>query len=243
MAVSAQSPVILSGGPPVNLEAPLLLVGSYNVPATPLGTAPVNVGDTLTATAGRWTVNDALVVKWLRCARDGSGCASIPRADSLPGQPARQSYLIPAADTGYSIRADVSATSFLGTATLRTPTARVGADASGTTTTDTPTVIKEKATVRVRKAKVTGSGKTIAVYLSLGAAGKVKLTAKGGGKTLGSVSRKLGKGKVAIALKLSKKARKILKKGKKVRTTLALTLRTDAGNKGSVKQSVTLRGV
>ena len=35
VAVSAQSPVILSGGPPVNLEAPLLLVGSYNVPATP----------------------------------------------------------------------------------------------------------------------------------------------------------------------------------------------------------------
>ena len=57
------------------------------------------------------------------------------------------------------------------------------------------------------------------------------------------MSRKLGKGKVAIALNLSKKARKVLKKGKKVRTTLALTLRTDAGNKGSVKQSVTLRGV
>lgn len=241
VAVSLQTPAIQAGGPPVNLEPPVLLVGSYGVPATPLGKAPVNVGDTLTATAGRWTINDALVVNWLRCARDGTGCVSIPGADAFPGQPARQSYLIPAADTGFSIRADVTATAFLGTATLRTPPARVGADPAGTTTTGTPTT-KDRATVRVRKAKVTGSGRTLAVYLSLGAAGKVKLSVKGGGTTLGRVSRTLGKGKVAIALKLSKKARKVVKKSKKIKTRLSLSLRTDTGDKGSVKQSVTLRG-
>jgi hypothetical protein len=239
---SPPTPIVQDGGPPVMLEAPLLLVGRNDKTAAAVVSGPVNPGDTLTATAGRWTVNDRLVVNWLRCSRAGTDCVSIPGANALPGQPARQSYLVTSADLGSSIRADVTATALLGSTTIRTAGARVGPDASDPGTIDPGKPVKERATVRVRSAKVTGSGNTLAVYLSLGAAGKVSLTATGGGTTLGKVSRQLGKGNVAIALKLSKKARKVLGGRKKVKTTLSLTLRTSAGNKGSLRQSLTLRG-
>ena len=239
---SVPTPIVQDGGPPGLLEAPLLLVGRNDKQAAvPVG-APVSPGDTLTATAGRWTVNDRLVVNWLRCSRLGTDCVSIRGADALPGQPARQSYLVTASDLGSSIRADVTATALLGSTTIRTAGARVGPDATGPGTIDPGKPVKERATVRVRSAKVTGSGNTLAVYLSLGAAGKVSLTATGGGTTLGKVSRELGKGNVAIAVKLSKKARKVLEGRKKVKMTLSLTLRTSAGDRGSLRQSVTLRG-
>jgi len=240
---SPATPVIAAGasGRPVNVEPPQLFVGSYKTPAAPI-TGPVSPGDTLTASAGRWSVNDGLVVNWLRCARDGTGCVSILGADALLGQPARQSYIVASADLGSSIRADVTATAPGGTTTVRTNAARVGPDGTSSTGGGGTTTVKDRATVRVRSAKLTGSGNTLAVYLSLGAPGKVKVTGKGAGQTLGKASRELGKGKVAIAVKLSKSARKLLKKGRKVKMTLSLTLVTDAGSQGSMKQSVTLRG-
>jgi hypothetical protein len=241
VVLSAPTAVVQNGGPPVNLQAPLLLVGSYKVPAVPVS-VPVSPGDTLTATSGVWTVNDNLVVNWLRCDRQGATCQSIPGADGPPGQPARQSYIVTAGDLGSSIRADVTATAFLGTATLRTAAARVGPDPTPGPGTDDPAAPKERATVRVRSAKVTGSGNTLAVYLTLGAPGKVSVTAKGAGASLGKASRELGQGRVAIAVTLSKAGRKLLTGGKKVKTTLSVTLRTAAGNRGSLTQSVTLRG-
>lgn len=237
---SAPTAVIQNGGPPVNLVAPILLVGGFGKAAAPVGD-PVNPGDVLTATPGAWTVNDALVVNWLRCDRAGLICASIPGADAPAGQPARTSYIVSAADLGSAIRADVTATSFLGTATLRTPAARVGADPPNASTGTPPTTVKERATVTVRDAKITGSGNTLAVYLSLGAAGTVSVTADGAGIRIGKASRTLGKGRVAITVKISRAGRKALSKRRKVKTTLALTLKTPAGNRGSLKQRVTLR--
>jgi hypothetical protein len=243
--LTAPTDLVGDGGPPVNLQAPLLLVGSYGTPARPVS-GPVSPGDTLTATPGSWTVNDNLIVSWLRCDRSGASCASIPGADAQPGQSTRLSYIVSASDAGSSIRADVTASAFLGSSTLRTVAARVGPDpATGTGSgsgTGTSTGSKDRATVRVRSAKVTGSGKTLAVYLSLGAAGKVSISAKGGGTTLGKVTRELGKGRVAIAVTLSKKARKMLAGGKKLKTTLSLSLRTAEAGRGSLTQSVTLRG-
>ena len=249
-AYSPVTAVVGDGGPPVNLVAPVLLVGSNpgaDKAQAATVVAPVSPGDVLSVSPGEWSVNDGTIVNWLRCDRAGIVCAAIPGADATAGQPPRLSYIVAAGDLGSSIRADVTATAFLGNTTLRTQAARVGADAptttgGGTTTPGgTTTTPKDRATVKLRDARVTGSGNTLAVYLSLGAAGKVSITADGAGTRLGKATRDLGKGRVAIAVSLSKSGRKALRKGKAVKAKLALTLTTASGDRGSLTQSITIR--
>jgi Concanavalin A-like lectin/glucanases superfamily/NHL repeat len=92
---SAATAAVAGSGAPL-AEAPPAVVG------TPL------VGDVLTATAGSWSGESSYSYQWVRCNEEGEECGSISGATE-------SSYTIRAEDTGFELRAVVSATNLSGT--------------------------------------------------------------------------------------------------------------------------------
>ena len=80
------------------------------VPPTITGTA--TVGATLTAGAGTWTGSPTFTYQWLRCDLAGANCATIAAATAT-------TYLLVTADTGKTIRVDVTGTNGSGFSTAR----------------------------------------------------------------------------------------------------------------------------
>jgi len=66
------------------------------------------VHETLSTTTGTWNTGVVYAYQWLRCAANGTGCTTIPRATSA-------TYVAVAADGGNTLEARVSATNAAGT--------------------------------------------------------------------------------------------------------------------------------
>lgn len=96
IATSAPTAVVTSGAP-VNTTAPVIS-----------GTA--TVGSTLSATTGDWTGSPTFTYQWTQCDPAGANCTSIAGATG-------QTYTVVAANVGFTLRVDVTATNSAGSAT------------------------------------------------------------------------------------------------------------------------------
>ena len=100
--------------------------------ARPVISGTAQVGQTLTATTGRWTGGPSFTYQWQRCDSAGANCGDISAATG-------QSYVVADADGGSTIRVVVGARNAFGTATAAsTPTAVVPV---GTPTNTSPPTI------------------------------------------------------------------------------------------------------
>jgi hypothetical protein len=98
-AATAVAPVTgIVPGPPVSMAPPAI-------------TGTATVGQTLTATTGTWTgAPTAFAFAWRRCDSSGDGCTDIAGT-------AGQTYVVSAADVGFTVRVTVTATNASGSAT------------------------------------------------------------------------------------------------------------------------------
>ena len=97
-AVSAQTAVVSSPGAPDNTGRPTI-------------TGTAEEGQTLTASEGTWTGSPAsFAYQWQQCDSDGSNCGNISGATT-------QTYAVRAADIGFRLRVEVTATNDRGKGT------------------------------------------------------------------------------------------------------------------------------
>jgi len=104
--------------------------------ALPVVSGSAQVGQTLTTTLGTWSYQTApsYSFSWLRCNSSGTSCATIAGASS-------QTYVLQSADSGSTIRAQVTAQNADGsTSATSNQTAVVGATANAPVNTAPPTI-------------------------------------------------------------------------------------------------------
>lgn len=115
---------------PLNGGAPTIVAGNGG----PLVSAP-QPGQSLAASGGRWSgaPSTAISYQWQRCDSAGVSCGPISGATS-------QTYTPASADSGYTLRAAVTATNSLGSASaVSPPSTVVGGSSAETSTEPSPT--------------------------------------------------------------------------------------------------------
>ncbi|HEX6131232.1 MAG TPA: hypothetical protein VF044_05845 [Actinomycetota bacterium] len=117
----------------------LVGVGSAASQAVPVNTSPPTIsgtareGETLTAGNGTWTGTPpiAYTYEWVRCERNGTGCAAIGGATS-------RTYLLKQQDVGNTVRVRVTASNNDGSATAQSAQTAVVAEKDATTPSGCP---------------------------------------------------------------------------------------------------------
>jgi hypothetical protein len=91
-----------------------LVAGHIKTALTPVNVAPPAItgtpqqGQTLAASTGTWSVDDVtLTYQWQRCDGSGANCVAVPGAT-------QSTYLVSAADVGFTLRVGVTATDRFG---------------------------------------------------------------------------------------------------------------------------------
>jgi hypothetical protein len=210
-------------------------------------------GGTLTASDGTWSGAPAFSRSWLRCDADGANCTPIEGATSA-------AYTATAADVGWRLRVRVTATQGRSVSSDSEPTGvvaggppRVGGGPAGGGTTQAPldrtAPVARLALGRTTLQKVAKSGRlpvTVtcdeACTISLRAEVPAKLR-----KRLGGVRIASGKGaaqaarRTTVKLKLTRKARKALRRSRSLALTLNGTAVDAAGNSGAASAKAKLK--
>jgi hypothetical protein len=118
---------------PATTAATSVVVPLPSPTAAPVLSGVAAVGRTLSTTTGTWNSTVTVTYEWLRCAADGTGCATIPAAASA-------TYVAVAADAGQTLEVQVAGTNAAGTAAavsnrsgvvLRAPASRKAPHISG----------------------------------------------------------------------------------------------------------------
>jgi hypothetical protein len=196
-------------------------------------------GTPLATTNGTWTGTPVFAYAWRRCDAAGGGCAPIAGADGA-------SYTPTAEDVGSALRSRVTATQGLSLSADSAPSAVVAAAPGGGDHTGPKAKL---GLVRTTLQKVVKNG-FIPVAVTCDEACTITLRAdvtRKLGKRLGGVKIASGKGKgaagkrVTIKVKLTRKARKGLRRQRSVAFTLKATATDAAGNEGTATKKAKVR--
>lgn len=228
-----------------------LVIGSDAPFATapPQVSAPPAEGVALTTTNGTWTGAPTFAQAWLRCSADGSGCAPIG-ADG-------PAYTPVADDVGHTLRSRITATEGKSQSADSAPSAVVVAKAAGTGPgggaapgqVDRTAPKAKLALARTTLQKVLKSG-FLRVTVTCDEACAISLRAdvtRKLGKRLGGVKIAAGKGslragrKTTVKVKLTRKARRALRRSRSVAFTLKATATDAAGNSSKATRKARVR--
>jgi hypothetical protein len=210
-------------------------------------------GGTLTASDGTWSGAPAFSRSWLRCDADGAGCTPI-------GGQTGATYTATAADVGRRLRVRITATQGKSVSSDSDPTGAVaagpplgGGPPGGGGTAQSPldrtAPAARLALGRTTLQKVVKSGR-LPVTVTCDEACTITLRAEVTtklGKRLGGVRIATGKGtaqagrRTTAKLKLTRKARKALRRRRSLAFTLKGTAVDAAGNSGAVSAKAKLK--
>ena len=250
-AASAEATIVESGT--------FHLCGSYSLVIgsdAPFASARPVLGDSategvpVTTTNGAWSGAPAFAAAWLRCDQDGNSCVPIDGANA-------SSYTPTAADVGHRLRSRVTATEGKSLSADSLPSAVIagappgapggpgGPGAGGDTTGPKAQFALKRTTLQ----KVVKSGR-IPITATCDEACSLSVRAdvtKKLGKRLGGVKIASGKGsakagrKTTLKLKLTRKARKALRRQTSVAFTLKATATDAAGNTSNATKKAKVR--
>jgi Lysyl oxidase len=206
----------------------------------PSVTGPAQVGGLLSSVPGSWLdrLSNQFAYQWRRCDATGWACADIPGASA-------QNYVPTSADLGHVLRARVTGT-FIGSTEQGTPQ-----DSSSTAVVapapvaSRPHVVSLTAALktvrRVRVGTLARHGLRLRVHCSLACSVRIDLTGRGGVKLAHRITSLRKAGSRTFTLRLSRKARRIVRRFHSGALTLRLRVRSHDGQRQTVTRTLHIK--